>query len=938
MDVNNTRFHLLLGRRDWERHLGGHASPPDDSLVWDPTEGCVTLQPEVVFQAAIGDARLELSTRRGADRDRYGNIYYIDEDESGIRMVPHTGASEVFWTSTAGPEACVEEDAGPFGPGSPPRAPEVMTLAGLAVTEDHHLVAGVVEPEPGLLVFDLHGGGSPQRLRWSVDFRPFDIVRRRCGSVWILDSGTDGTARLWALDRYLGVEGIEAGSLTIEPEHVDVFGGESGEPRHKPPRIFPTGYPLVDPDSGDPLHPIAIAALADDSVLVLDRAADGESTVRRFLAGEWMGPAVSVSTRIEQIIEDVAGEAYEFAAHDFAFVEELRVVPNVAGMLYVVGSRGRQVFSFQLTGDDDELEIEPTYAYLPLRRFTGKALVSARGQVLYDGDDRWLPLLERRKARYETTGVFELFAEEPFDGIREGCLWHRLFLDACIPPGTSISVETRAADTIERLRVSIWNREPAPYLRGADSEIPYYRPFDARQSTHDGTGTWETLFQRATGRFLQIRLTFQGDGRHTPRLHALRAYYERFSYLTYLPAVFREDRDSASLLDRFLANPEGTFSEIEGKIADVQSLFDTRIIGDGYLEWLARWIGVVLDPALDVRRRRLFIDHAVELFSRRGTPGGLARVLRLFLDPCPGDELFEPGAVGCNIGEIASACTPDRTGSVRIVEDFPLRSVPGVVFGDPGQPVPGLVEAEASWSPDQGIALLQAQYRDFLRNERGKTAAQAAASHFTPLPPSNAAARADWTAFVEEGLGFTYAEVVDDDTGIYREFLVRRYRLISNVNAAYGTNYGSFNDVDLPTDTFPPDGPALADWIVFTSLIVPIRRRAHSFIVLVSTDPEGDLSDQADRLALAERIVEVEKPAHTSFVVRPFWSMFQVGVARVGFDTYVDRGSRYFALVLGRDQLGYGFLASAYPFSITDRFIVGRDVVSSGQYNNRTNS
>ena len=87
---------------------------------------------------------------------------------------------------------------------------------------------------------------------------------------------------------------------------------------------------------------------------------------------------------------------------------------------------------------------------------------------------------------------------------------------------------------------------------------------------NDSTGslwTWEVLLQHGFGQQPQLRLVLSGDRRTTPRLHALRVYYPRFSYVEhYLPAVYQRDADSASFLTRYLANVEGTLSGIEANI------------------------------------------------------------------------------------------------------------------------------------------------------------------------------------------------------------------------------------------------------------------------------------------------------------------------------------------------------------------------------------
>src|SRR6185503_12014369 len=82
-------------------------------------------------------------------------------------------------------------------------------LRGLAVTSDHYLVAGSLDPA-GLLVFDLRSGGPPMVMEWpvGVPFAPFDIAARPEAGAFVLDRGDAGRARVWRLDRRFMVEGL----------------------------------------------------------------------------------------------------------------------------------------------------------------------------------------------------------------------------------------------------------------------------------------------------------------------------------------------------------------------------------------------------------------------------------------------------------------------------------------------------------------------------------------------------------------------------------------------------------------------------------------------------------------------------------------------------------------------------------------------------------
>ncbi|HYE15818.1 MAG TPA: hypothetical protein VD968_15345 [Pyrinomonadaceae bacterium] len=182
MDVNGTRFQLLLGRDDWRycldwqmRPLGqgwkpresGGLAGKETGLDWDEKRSELTLHQRLAqFRAAPSDAAPTLKARRGAARDRYGNWYWISVSRVEILTSSSgRGRAAHFW-SCGDAQKCEPEwpaAGGGFLPcgAEPPAAP--AELSGLAVTDDHYLVVGTLRPA-GLLVFDLHAGGAPRRM------------------------------------------------------------------------------------------------------------------------------------------------------------------------------------------------------------------------------------------------------------------------------------------------------------------------------------------------------------------------------------------------------------------------------------------------------------------------------------------------------------------------------------------------------------------------------------------------------------------------------------------------------------------------------------------------------------------------------------------------------------------------------------------------------
>jgi phage tail-like protein len=1048
MDVNGTRFHLIQGAADW-------------SQCHDTGAGTIALGDSaalraLVFQfpatapagAATGDPVLR---RRGGARDRYGNWYWIDGDGARV-MVRSVGSNalSLFWTGSAGAIDNAAPPRGAFGPLDAATAPLPCRYAGLAITEDHYLIVGTLD-QPGVLVFDLHNGGPPRHLRWpdTQPFQPFDMAARPGGGVFVLDRANRG---YWTLDRQLGVIDPAPGA-TLPP---DTFRAASGNPAdvRSPGLAFPSGVLLAPASPLDAADPVAIEALPDGSVLILDR--QPRPTIHRYLLAQRLasapldlGPVLAPSVTTPPAL-----------GADVAFVAA--TTAGDVDRLYVPDAGGEQAYAFIITWQNAPFAVTADDAapFLPMRLFGGKGLVQAGGAPYYDfaaigvpaapglavaGDPAlqaalapadtvaWLPLVEQRRPRFEREGMFDTPA---FDGVEPGCVWHRLLFDGCLAPTAEVAIWSRTADERADLDRAPWSPEPPPRRRPSGREQPFVPP--SSDGTVADAGTFEMLFQRARGRWLQLRIRLRGDGRTSPRLRALRIWYPRFSYLAqYLPAAYREDPESASFLDRFLANLEGVFTSVEDRMAAAQALFDARTAPAEALDWLAGWFGVALDPAWTEAKRRLFLRHAMDFFRTRGTVRGLQSALRLVIEDCADETIF------LDDGAPAPA-------SIRIVEWYRLRGLPPLALGDP-DPSTGIrqVTAPPPWTPEQGGAALLALYRAVAR-AAGLTATVAAFPVFEPgdgtaplwhrflldvlslsgtagggdqtawtafltaryasvvalndawrvslsaiaelplpvtLPddgppifdwyqfqlgggrfvpsgqrwipaqgrgalidrwtqylhssgapssdfptavPADGAAAALWRRFADDVLGFEPGADARAQQA-WRDFLARRYRRVSALNQAQGSSAGSvasFDDVTLPT-SLPADGAPLRDWYDFQSIAVASLGTGHRFTVLLPVPAREafalDLHQQ--RRDLAQRIVNLEKPAHTLFDVKFYWAMFRVGEARLAVDTLLDQSSRAPELmpptVLGQAFLSESHLAATPPERESDRTILG---------------
>ena len=927
MNANGSLFHLLLGEADW----GACSVAAGDGVralgeVWDDPLSLEerSFVPEWRGELAAiaiarlpqdlpptpGEVRFDLSHRRGAAADRHGNIYAVSDDMTGMTVqAAGTRTVSPFWPDPRSEPAPCESAFVDCE-----RHEETRRIIDLIALQGDYLLA--LHDTSELLRFDLVSGGDPDRI----------VISQPEGfSITALAPASDGGAFL--------LDGA-AKRLFRVTDRLILCTEEMAEPS---PTLFQPddGPEQTARTAGDPWfadlsaidEPLGLFQLDANHVVILDHRDGGIAAL--FL--------VTLDTKAVAPLLEMS-----FNALGMVVLPPSDKPEDTTRTALFWGETGNQAYAVQFEPDGTSWAAGEDPELRPLRRFGGRNLVVAGPFAHYDSGEpmRWVGIGVKHRCRFAESSTF---ATPVYDSDVFQCVWDRIRFDGRIPAGCEVRIEARSYDDKTQFDIDPeagWQVQPVPYPNGDRAELPALALPRQAGEEDEVKKCWDVLLQNVQGRYAQLRVTLVGDGRQSPAISALRLWYPRYSYArNFLPQVYSQDPVAGDFTDRFLASNEGVNTALEDRIAAAHLLIDPRTVPAEALDWLADWFDVALDPAWDERRRRLFITHAAKFFGWRGTLPGLQLALSLAFDECIDEEGF-------------ALPSPPATGhsGIRILEHFRTRKAarefPPAPSASSG--IHALLDREGLWHPSEARSGLIERWawargqEAAAPEERSAPFSLVAADYDEPsewagfmqnqigLAPSiGAEERARWEAYCtsqglephpipssgSEGNGTAwqgFVAIADPRRALWRDLLIERYATIAELNLTWASDWLSFDDIPLPHRAPSREAP-IRDWLDFEGALAPIHGSAHRFSVLIprqSTAFDPDAEAQATKLA--ERIIRLEKPAHTVFDVRLFWAMNRVGEARIGRDTEIGEGSRAQQLVppsiLGRSVIGASFV------------------------------
>jgi phage tail-like protein len=229
-------------------------------------------------------------------------------------------------------------------------------------------------------------------------------------------------------------------------------------------------------------------------------------------------------------------------------------------------------------------------------------------------------LLLRLPHTFEDCGTFVSAA---FDAGTPGVTWHKITIDADLPPGTWLKIQTVTSDRVDDLA------NPSALPPGI-AFAPFEDVSSCAVKPIAPSNIPDRLVFSPPGRYLRLRLVLGSDGTATPSIRAVRVFHPRVSYLDLLPRVFRRDPESALFLEHFLALFEHVFTDVEDRYELFSRELDPAAAPSDVLDWLASLIDLSFDPSWPIERRRALVAVAVDLYKIRGTVRGIERYVEIY--------------------------------------------------------------------------------------------------------------------------------------------------------------------------------------------------------------------------------------------------------------------------------------------------------------------
>lgn len=263
--------------------------------------------------------------------------------------------------------------------------------------------------------------------------------------------------------------------------------------------------------------------------------------------------------------------------------------------------------------------------------------------------------------------------------------WLRIEATASLPEGTTLEISYAAtADAKLRDRIAAMAADPASPTAHRLQKLMREPDIWSTPIAFHGSGLPNDSAAPLSAPLFDVHEPYvwvcvtliATAGGSLPALTELNVLYPGKTLMENLPAIYRRsEAQPGSFLRSLVGVFESTTQNLDARIASMGSHIHPSTATPPWLDFVARWLGLPWDDALDDDQKRSIVTHAADLAKGRGTRVGLELLL----------ECLMPGM-------------PRRFRVTDATADYGFATVGGQACR--GSPLPALLGGRTQWSAE----------------------------------------------------------------------------------------------------------------------------------------------------------------------------------------------------------------------------------------------
>lgn len=239
-----------------------------------------------------------------------------------------------------------------------------------------------------------------------------------------------------------------------------------------------------------------------------------------------------------------------------------------------------------------------------------------------------------RNVRYTDEGLYlekhgeGIYFSRLLDSGEHGKRWSRAAMTGMFPEGTLTEITFYASDQAEFLHNGV---------RYALADVlldPKLKPEDKFLLTQNSNrctyrNCCDMLMQGVEGQYLWYVVRLRSSA-EKPSISQLKIWLDDFSWLSYLPEIYREDAQGADFTARFLGIFQNLYEEMHEQINSIPSFYDLDSADREFLDWISGWAGIENGELWSDEQLRTLLKRGRELYRKAGTVDMIASMAELY--------------------------------------------------------------------------------------------------------------------------------------------------------------------------------------------------------------------------------------------------------------------------------------------------------------------